>query len=340
MSQTVLYRKYRPQSFDAVLGQDHIVSLLKNAIASKTFAHAYLLTGGRGIGKTTVARIIARELGTGPNDLYEIDAASNNGVDDIRQLRENVGTLPFDSKYKVYILDEVHMLSKPAFNALLKTLEEPPAHVVFILATTELEKVPETIVSRCQVLTFKKPTETLLEAVVEKIAKEEGKILEAGVARLIALLGDASFRDTQGVLDKVLSGATGEMITLKDAEKITGAPVTSLVVSYLSGLVDGDVERSLAAVADARENNYDMRVYFLLILRLFRHTLLARVSKELLSTFDLSLQEIEFIKNALAKNPKIFTSAHLLTLLKMFDLLKVSFVAGLPLELAAIEILG
>lgn len=340
MSQTVLYRKYRPQNFDAVIGQDHIVSLLKTAITSNTLAHAYLLTGGRGIGKTTVARIIAKELGTSPNDLYEIDAASNNGVDDIRQLRENIGTLPFDSKYKVYILDEVHMLSKPAFNALLKTLEEPPSHVVFILATTELEKVPETIVSRCQVLTFKKPSESLLKMVVGKIATEEGKTLESGVAELIALLGDGSFRDTQGILDKVLSATTDNAITLAHTEKTTGAPVMSLVTEYINGLTEGNSAMAISAIALAREQNYDMRVYFLLILRLFRHVLLARVAPKTITLSDLSGTEQECITYALATNPKIFTSANLLVLLKMFELIKVSAIAGLPLELAAIEILG
>jgi DNA polymerase-3 subunit gamma/tau len=145
-----LYRKYRPTGFEQVVGQDHIVSVLKQSVEGGSPAHAYLFCGGRGIGKTSVARIFARALGTSENDIYEIDAASHTSVENIRELNEAVNTLPFDSKYKVYILDEVHMLSKSAFNAFLKTLEEPPKHVIFILATTEMDKLPETIVSRCQ----------------------------------------------------------------------------------------------------------------------------------------------------------------------------------------------
>ena len=144
----VLYRKYRPKSFKEVFGQDHIVDVLDNSIRTEKVSHAYLFVGTRGTGKTTVARIFADKLGVSVNDLYEIDAASNRGIEDIKELRDGTRVLPFDSKYKVYIIDEAHMLTTEASNALLKTLEEPPKHVIFIMATTELEKVPETIVSR------------------------------------------------------------------------------------------------------------------------------------------------------------------------------------------------
>src|SRR5574343_274356 len=155
-SNIALYTKYRPNNFDEVLGQDHIVNAVRGAISAGKVSHAYLLSGPRGTGKTTIARIIARELGTSVNDIYEMDAASNRKIEDARDIRESVRTMPFDSKYKVYILDEVHMLTKEAWNALLKTLEEPPEYVVFILATTELSKVPETIISRCQTFTDRK----------------------------------------------------------------------------------------------------------------------------------------------------------------------------------------
>ena len=159
MSETALYRKYRPQTFKEVLGQDHIVKVLQSSIELDKIAHAYIFSGSRGTGKTSVARIFAKELGTSANDITEIDAASNTGVDDIRALNESVNTIPFESKYKIYILDEAHMLSKSAWNALLKTLEEPPKHVIFILATTEFEKIPETVVSRCQTFSFRKPAQ-------------------------------------------------------------------------------------------------------------------------------------------------------------------------------------
>ncbi|MFA6992937.1 MAG: AAA family ATPase, partial [Candidatus Gracilibacteria bacterium] len=153
--QTALYRKYRPQSFKDVIGQDHVVKTLEGALKLGNIFHAYLFAGSRGTGKTTLARIVAAELGASGNDIYEIDAASNNGVDEMRALNEAVNTMPFNSPYKVYIFDEVHMFSKSAFNALLKTLEEPPKHVIFILATTEMDKLPETVVSRCQVFQLK-----------------------------------------------------------------------------------------------------------------------------------------------------------------------------------------
>ncbi len=150
----VLYRKYRPQTFKDVIGQEHVVKVLEGAVKLGNISHAYIFSGSRGTGKTSVARILAREIGTSGNDLYEMDAASNRGIDDVREIRESVNTLPFESKYKIYIIDEVHMLTREAWNAFLKTLEEPPSHVIFIMATTELEKVPETVVSRCQTFAF------------------------------------------------------------------------------------------------------------------------------------------------------------------------------------------
>jgi len=180
MSQNVvLYRKYRPQSLKEVIGQDHIVKTLEGAIKLGNISHAYLFAGSRGTGKTSVARILARAVGTSSNDISEIDAASNRGIDNVRELREAVNTLPFESPYKVYIIDEVHMLTKEAFNALLKTLEEPPKHVIFILATTELEKLPETVVSRCQLFTFKKPSQMILREMIVKVAKKEGRSFPA-----------------------------------------------------------------------------------------------------------------------------------------------------------------
>ncbi|MEI6553855.1 MAG: AAA family ATPase, partial [bacterium] len=189
-----LYRTYRPANWAEVIGQEHIISVLEDSIKSGKVAHAYLFCGGRGTGKTSVARIFARELGTSDKDLYEIDAASNTSVDDIRNLNESVHTMPFDSTYKVYILDEVHMLSKSAFNAFLKTLEEPPKHVIFILATTEMQKLPETVISRCQTFQFKKPNVEVLKKISIDIAKKEGIKIDDEVGALIALLGDGSFR--------------------------------------------------------------------------------------------------------------------------------------------------
>jgi DNA polymerase-3 subunit gamma/tau len=158
MTDQALYRKYRPTSFKDVRDQDHIVSVLEGAIKKDAIPHAMIFSGTRGTGKTTLARIVAHELGTAEVDCYEIDAASNRGIDDVRELKEAVHTLPYQSNKKVYIIDEVHMLTKEAFNALLKTIEEPPAHVVFMMATTEIDKVLDTILSRCQVFTLNSPS--------------------------------------------------------------------------------------------------------------------------------------------------------------------------------------
>jgi DNA polymerase-3 subunit gamma/tau len=158
-----LYRAYRPSVFDEVRGQESVVSVLEAAVKKGEIAHAYLFAGGRGTGKTSMARILARAVGTSEKDMYEMDAASNRGIDEIRELREGVATHPFESNYKFYIIDEAHALTKDAWGALLKTLEEPPAHVVFVLATTELDRVPETIRSRCQVFRFSKPSHEILK---------------------------------------------------------------------------------------------------------------------------------------------------------------------------------
>lgn len=339
---TALYRKYRPKSFTDVVGQDHVVSVLEAAIKDGQLAHSYLFSGSRGTGKTSVARILAQELGTSANDLIEIDAASNNGVDDVRELREAVRSLPFDSKYKVYILDEVHMLSKGAFNALLKTIEEPPAHVIFILATTELEKVPETIVSRCQTFVFKKPTETVLKKVVTDLAKREGYTLEAGSAELIALLGDGSFRDAEGILQKVLTFSKAKKISVEEVEKVTGAPSQSLVEDFIRAIAEGKLDFGLSRIKAASDANIDMQIYLKLILNLFRTLLLIRVApaqeKEILKS--LSESEQAFVKEMLKANSGMILSKHLVTLLESYQALRYSFIKTLPLELALIKILG
>ncbi len=283
-----LYRTYRPATFKDVIDQDHVVSVLEEAIKQGKIAHAYLFCGSRGTGKTSVARIFAKALGTTPNDLYEIDAASNTSVDDIRDLSEAVNTVPFESRYKVYILDEVHMLSKAAFNAFLKTLEEPPKHVVFILATTEMEKLPDTIVSRCETYIFKKPTSETLKKMVLDISKKEGASLDAPAAELIAMLGDGSFRDTQSTLQKVLTlggddagnGAKNKNISLEDVERITGAPKASLVLNFTRGLLTKNAAEALKALNDASAANLDIKVFAKLVMMRLRYALMKTVSEQ------------------------------------------------------------
>ncbi len=347
MHDLALYRKYRPASFKEVLGQDHITKVLESSVETNKVSHAYLFVGSRGTGKTSVARIFANEIGVSVNDLYEIDAASNRGIEDIKELRSGVRVLPFDSKYKVYIIDEVHMLSKDAWGALLKTLEEPPKHVIFILATTELHKVPETIISRCQVFTFKKPTETVLKKIILDVSKAEGYELDAGSAELLAILADGSFRDALGELQKVLNFSKGKKIKREDVEKITGAPKTTLVNDFLSAIAEKDLEKGIATVKMASEANLDIKLYFKLIIQKFRMAIILRYAPKLKNEMmgDLSDEDIEFLQSLVKKDPAnkeehLFTSSTLAILLEAYQNMDNAFIAELPLELALVKIIG
>ncbi len=279
MAEPVLYRRYRPQNFDEVLGQDEIVRILKAAAAKPALHHAYLFTGSRGTGKTSVARILARAVGCQPVDLYEIDAASNRGVDEIRELREAVRSLPVASPYKVYIVDEAHMLTREAFNALLKTLEEPPAHIIFILATTEAHKLPETVSSRCQIFNFRRPSPETTAALLATVAKKEGYKLEPAGADLLGIIADGSFRDALGWLEKCLVLVrAGEKITLAVVEEVTEAPTPALVGRCLLALLDRQVDAALAVIKEATTLNREMKVLTRLLLRLTRLALLYRLT--------------------------------------------------------------
>ncbi len=341
-SNIALYRKYRPGNWGEVIGQDHIVKAISGALESGKIAHAYLLCGPRGTGKTTIARIIARELGTSSNDIYEMDAASNRGIDDIRNLRESVSTMPFDSKYKIYILDEVHMFTKDAWNALLKTIEEPPAYVVFILATTELEKVPDTIVSRCQSFVFKKPTDTIISSHVTNIAQKEGYTLEEGGAQLIALLSDGAFRDALGMLQKVISFIKSKKINLVDIEEIAGAPQSILVNNFLTAIALGDINRGYSCIEQASKQNIEMDVYLKMILVKLRFALMLRYApgtKESIKNI-ISAPDLEFIENMITSKPEHISSGTLLILLDAYQSLRNSVISELPLELALVKILN
>lgn len=341
-SNIALYRKYRPENFADVVGQDHIVKAISGALDAGKVAHAYLLCGPRGTGKTTIARIIASQLGSSVNDIYEMDAASNRGIDDIRDLRSSVSTMPFDSKYKIYILDEVHMFTKDAWNALLKTIEEPPAHVIFILATTELEKVPDTIVSRCQTFIFKKPTDSVLSSLITDVAKKEGYILEEGGAELIALLSDGAFRDALGTLQKVISFSKGKKINLVDIEEVTGAPQTTLVNEFLTALATGDIEKGYILINKASKQNVEMNVYLKMILAKLRYALMLRYAPATKKSIEsaLSTIDMEFIESLISGKPEHISSQTLSILLDSYQSLRYSVISELPLELALVKILN
>lgn len=335
-----LYRKYRPQNFTEVRDQDQIVKVLEGAIKKGEIPHALLFSGTRGTGKTTLARIFAKAIGTSGVDLYEIDAASNRGIDDIRELKEAVHTLPYESKYKVYIVDEVHMLTKDAFNALLKTLEEPPAHVIFILATTEEEKILDTILSRCQVFRFRSPSRAVLAETVTDVAAKEGFTLSPDAADLIAVAADGSFRDALGVTQKVILASGDAIGSADEVATIIGAPRGEILISLLRSLQEGSTEKALAAMAEAVSLHVDMKLFARLILENLRAIILLRYQPAkadiLLANFGPAARVVlaELAKTA----PSPINSQMLLRLLTATEQINYSPVPHLPLEIAMIEI--
>ncbi|MEK7145491.1 MAG: DNA polymerase III subunit gamma/tau [Patescibacteria group bacterium] len=338
--ETVLYRKYRPKSFGEVLGQEHIVKILTESVKLGHIAHAYLFAGSRGTGKTSVARILAEAVGVSKNDIYEMDAASNRGIDDVRAIREGVSAAPFESKYKVYIVDEAHMLTKDAFNALLKTLEEPPAHVIFILATTEMEKLPETVVSRCQVFKFKKPSQIALKEMAVNVAKKEGFALEPAAAELIALLGDGSFRDALGMLQKVIGASADKKITANEVAVAAGAPRAELLNEVITALNESNASKGLDAVRRAGEENIDMKVFLKLLLAKLRFVLLLRHAPEMKATIaeEVSDGDFSFLQEIAGGKDSKISSVTILEFLKSEEFLGAAAVPSLPLELAIIKL--
>ncbi|MDP3785058.1 MAG: DNA polymerase III subunit gamma/tau [bacterium] len=363
---TVLYRKYRPQSFGEIVGQRHIVSVLKAALSQNRVSHAYLFSGPRGTGKTTVARIFARavnclalrSLGEGglppcnqceicseflsgkTLDLIEIDAASSRGIDEIRSLREGVNILPFKSKYKVYIIDEVHMLTAEAFNALLKTLEEPPAHVIFILATTEIDKIPETIISRAQHFEFRLIGEEELQSALAHIVAAEGLKAEAQALGLIATLAEGSLRDAQSILDQALVYASSGVIKRDDVAEIFGIPSRELLEKLTLAFLEKDAPTALKFIHKASAANKDMKAFFKLLIRNFRFLMYLKLDlhyERELQKF-LAPDELAFIKIARDKFELKEFESILNQLHASYALLKVSYLPQLPLELAALKI--
>jgi DNA polymerase-3 subunit gamma/tau len=313
----VLARKFRPQVFEDVLGQEAVVRTLKNAIAQGRIAHAFLFSGPRGVGKTSIARILAKAINcqSGPTptpcnecthckeitdgiamDVREIDGASNRGIDEIRELRENVKFAPVSSRYTVYIIDEIHMLTREAFNALLKTLEEPPGHVIFIFATTETHKVPATILSRCQCFEFRRiPLKAISES-LRAIAVREGiRISDTGLA-WIAEAGDGSLRDSQSIFDQVISYG-GQTIEDAAVEEILGRTDRRFLLTLSAAVLTRDAAACLRIIDEAYYAGLDMRTFYQTLLGHFRNLLLTAIAGGEASLLELPGEEIEKLKS-------------------------------------------
>lgn len=313
----VIARKWRPQTFEEVVGQTHVVTTLRNAITMGRIAHAFLFSGPRGVGKTSVARILAKALncvhGPTPNpcgdctncreirdgislDVHEIDGASNRGIDEVRELRENIKFLPASCRYKVYIIDEVHMLTREAFNALLKTLEEPPSHVVFIFATTEMHKIPATILSRCQHFEFYRLSVREMVEHLKRIASVEGVQISERALTWIAADSEGSIRDAQSVLDQVISYA-GEEVNDDLVEELLGRKDRRFVYELGGAIVKGDSSQCLRTIDEAYSAGMDMVVMHEMLTQFFRNLLLVKVmGKEALGVLSITGDEFDDLR--------------------------------------------
>lgn len=323
MTYTVIARKWRPLLFDDVVGQNHVTVTLKNAISGNRIAHAYLFAGPRGVGKTTTARLLAKgvnckegptpvpcnkcenciEITEGRNlDVFEIDGASNRGIDEIRNLRENIRYSSAKGKYRIYIIDEVHMLTKEAFNALLKTLEEPPSNVMFIFATTEPHKVLPTIISRCQRFDFKRISTNDIVGRLEYICKEEKIEFDKESLFLIARKADGSMRDAMSLMDQVISFA-GEKFSLKDVENVLGMVDKDLFFQVTDYIVEKNVKSGLELIDRVIKEGYDFIEFLSGLLEHFRNLFILRATDNE-SLLDVSESEVKKLQGQAHKFPQ------------------------------------
>lgn len=317
MSYTALYRKFRPSTFEDVKGQDHIVTTLKNQIRADRIGHAYLFCGTRGTGKTTIAKILARAVncehpvdGSPCNEcptckailagvstnVIEIDAASNNGVDNIREIREEVAYRPTQGRYKVYIIDEVHMLSNGAFNALLKTLEEPPSYVIFILATTEANKIPVTILSRCQRYDFRRITIDTIAARLSELMEKEGVDVEEKAIRYVAKAGDGSMRDALSLLDQCIAFYLGQKLTYDKVLEVLGTVDTEIFSQMLRTILAGDVTGSIRTLETLLNRGKELGQFVTDFTWYLRNLLLVKSADETEELLDVSTENLKLLK--------------------------------------------
>jgi len=319
MAYKALYRTYRPATFDEIAGQEHITKTFRNALKNNKIAHAYLFSGPRGTGKTSIAKIIAKAVncehapvenpcnecaicrGIDDNsisDVIEIDAASNNGVDEIREIRDKVKYLPGVGKYKVYIIDEVHMLSKSAFNALLKTLEEPPAHVIFILATTEVNKIPPTILSRCQRYDFRRIPFQSMVAHLKRIVESEGFAADEKALMLVAREATGSLRDAEVVLDQLMLIAEDQKITIDNARSVLSVLDSSIMLQMAQCIRDGEAEGVLSLVNGLIDSGMDLNYFYRSFLFFLHDLLMLKISGEKDVAMERPEEEIQEMREA------------------------------------------
>jgi len=367
----VLYRKYRPQTFSEIIGQEHIVQTLTNAISSGMISHAYLFAGPRGTGKTTVARLLAKavncqnrknseyepcnqcssctEIVEGRSlDLIEIDAASHRGIDEVRELREGIRFVPTKSKYKVFIIDESHQITREAANALLKTLEEPPSHAIFVLATTEIQKMIPTIISRCQRFDFRKLTVPEIIKRLEIISEKEKARIERAALELIALNSGGSIRDGESLLDLILifSGTAGRegQIKAEDIKDLLGLVEIELVSQFTDFLSEKKAPEAVNFLNEITEKGIDLQEFSKALINYLRQALILRLTGPSAEDNPIitGLTKEEFQK--LQDQAKNFKEGELRNILNLFleanNKMKYSPIPQLPLELAIIESCG